>query len=230
MSRDTTPRTSDAATPTTPATVALASAESQSRRHVLVISDKLVATYALPESGEVRVGRAAQCEILIDDPSISRTHAVITIGATLAIRDLGSANGTRVRDELLVPNVDVEIAAGEPVQVGSATMIVQRQVAPIRPRRLWTHDYFEVRLAEECARAARRGCAFAVMRLSAAADVPAQVLQQALIDLVRLSDVVGAYGPRDYEILLVDTERDEVEAAVRRIADELNRSGIPVRV
>src|SRR5262249_36765984 len=116
------------------------------------------------------------------------------------------------------------------IQLGSATLIVQRQAAPIRPRRLWTHDYFEVRLEEECARAARRGATFAVMRLSCASQGSPEAMQQAITDLVRLSDVVGEYGPGEYEILLVDTARDEVELAVRRITGELDRHGIAVRV
>src|SRR5207244_10562032 len=88
------------------------------------------------------------------------------VGPPLAIRDLGSANGTIVRDQPLAPEQPVRIAPGEAIQIGAATLIIQRQAAPIRPRRLWTHDYFEVRLEEECARAMRRGSPFAVMRLS----------------------------------------------------------------
>ncbi|MEO8699987.1 MAG: sigma 54-interacting transcriptional regulator [Kofleriaceae bacterium] len=230
--RDETPRTSASApAPTPPATAAFTPAEQHAARlHILVISDKVVATYPLPDSGEVKIGRAAHCEILIDEVSISRTHAVLIIGSTLAIRDLGSANGTRVRDRQLAADEQVEITPGEAVQLGSATVIVQRQVAPIRPRRLWTHDYFEVRLEEECARAARRGAAFAVMRLSCTSSVSPEALQQALTDLVRLSDVVGEYGPSDYEILLVDTAQGEVELATRRIVAELKKHDIDVRV
>src|SRR5262245_37996676 len=148
------------------------------RLHALVISEKIVATFPLPDGGEVRVGRSPQCEILIDDASISRIHAAIAIGPPLAVRDLGSADGTRVRDRMIEKNEPIEIQPGEAVQIGAATLIVQRQAKPIRPRRLWTHDYFEVRLEEECARASRRGATFAVMRLSCASQSPPDVLQQ----------------------------------------------------
>src|SRR5262245_14452599 len=104
------------------------------------------------------VGRSGQCEIVIDEFSISRTHAVLSISPTsLSIKDLASANGTRVRDHQIEPNRAVEIRPGEPIQIGNVTVIVQRRAPQLRPRRLWTHDYFEVRLEEECARAARRG-------------------------------------------------------------------------
>ncbi len=231
--RDRTPRTHElaAASPTRQLTASAFAAELQTARlHALVISDKLVATYPLPDSGEIKIGRAPHCEILIDDASISRTHATLSIGPPLVVTDLGSANGTRVRDRTLVKNEGVEIAPGEPIQFGSATLIVQRQAAPIRPRRLWTHDYFEVRLEEECARAARRGTAFAVMRVSCISHDPPQVLRQAITDVVRLSDVVGEYGPSDYEILLVDTAHDEVGPAEQRIVRELEEHGIKVRI
>jgi len=230
--RDTTPRTPERApNAPTPSTAALAPSEQQTVRfHALVISDKLVVTYPLPDVGVVKIGRGPHCEVLIDDASISRTHAILTIGPPLVITDAGSANGTRVRDQPLVPNVGVEISAGEAVQLGSATLIVQRRAAPIRPRRLWTHDYFEVRLEEESARAARRGAAFAVMRLSCTSAGTSESMQQAVTDLVRLSDVVGEYAPGEFEILLVDTTRDEVDTAVQRIVGELERHGIAVRV
>src|SRR2546423_10792227 len=167
--RDTTRRTAEAASPPTPPSPVTASVQGaehvSARLHALVISEKQVATYPLPDSGTITIGRSPQCEIQIDDSSVSRAHATITIGPPLTIVDLGSANGSRVRDRKLERAISVEIAAGEPIQIGTATVIIQRQAAPIRPRRLWTHDYFEVRLEEECARAARRNATFAVMRV-----------------------------------------------------------------
>ena len=47
------------------------------RLHLLVISDKNVASYPIPDAGEVRIGRSPQCEIMVDDASISRVHASI---------------------------------------------------------------------------------------------------------------------------------------------------------
>jgi DNA-binding NtrC family response regulator len=230
--RDRTPRTHEiaAAGSTRQLTSSTFAGNPAARLHALVISDKVVATFPLPDTGELKIGRAPHCEIMIDDVSISRTHATLALGSPLVLTDLGSANGTRVRDRLLPHHQSVEIAPGEPIQVGSATLIIQRQAAPIRPRRLWTHDYFEVRLEEECARASRRGAAFAVMRVSCSPhDAPLKI-QQAITDVVRLSDVVGEYGPTDYEILLVDTTRDEVGPAERRILAELDAHGIKVRV
>ena len=231
--RDKTPRAvaHARATPTpSPMTMAQPSAEATSARlHALVISDKLVATYPLPDTGAIQIGRSPQCEIQIDEVSVSRVHASLEIGPPLAITDLGSANGTRVRDRPIVANKPIEIAPGETVQIGSATIIVQRQVAAIRPRRLWTHDYFEVRLEEECARAARRNATFAVMRVSCSSPTSTS-FHQAVTELARMSDVVGEYGPADYEILLVDTDPDGVLLAERRIQGALEAQGITAKI
>ncbi len=43
------------------------------------------------------LGRAGDCDIVIDDPYVSASHAeIVRIGARYAVRDLGSANGTYV--------------------------------------------------------------------------------------------------------------------------------------
>lgn len=45
--------------------------------------------------GKARIGRSEEGEIVLMDPSVSRTHAVVEIGARGArVRDLGSTNGT----------------------------------------------------------------------------------------------------------------------------------------
>jgi transcriptional regulator with GAF, ATPase, and Fis domain len=193
------------------------------------VSEKLVATYPLPDSGEIRIGRSPECEILIDEPSMSRFHAVLTIGPPLLIRDNASANGTRLRERPLQAELDVELHPGEPVQFGTTTLIVQRQAAPIRLRRLWTHDYFEVRVDEECARAERRNTQFGLLRIACMSS-SSRPIQDTLADLARVSDVVGEYGPSDYEILLLDSDTEQVETAIQRLTEQLALHEITVKI
>ncbi|MEQ1860658.1 MAG: ATP-binding cassette domain-containing protein, partial [Chthoniobacteraceae bacterium] len=47
-----------------------------------------------PESGSVTLGRGAECEVKIDDPSISRRHVALHLGPTITVEELGSHNGT----------------------------------------------------------------------------------------------------------------------------------------
>jgi pSer/pThr/pTyr-binding forkhead associated (FHA) protein len=52
-------------------------------------------------SGEMKVGRVAACEITIEDPRISRAHAMIrVVDERVTVEDLGSANGSRINDVL----------------------------------------------------------------------------------------------------------------------------------
>jgi DNA-binding SARP family transcriptional activator len=76
----------------------------------------------------VRVGRTPDCDIVLNDPDVSRRHAeVLRHGADWAVRDLGSTNGTRV-DGRRVQGV-VALRDGARMTVGS-TEIRYRLEAP----------------------------------------------------------------------------------------------------
>src|SRR5690242_4481084 len=73
------------------------------RPWLMVIADGLFATHPLPERGHIVIGRGAGADVRIDHPSISRKHARLDVGA-LTIEDLGSANGTRIKQRPLAPH------------------------------------------------------------------------------------------------------------------------------
>src|SRR5688572_14637983 len=144
---------------------AAATAPSSSGLTLLVVGDGAVSTHELPGNGTVVLGRAPTCDVMIDDPSVSRVHAVLQLGATLEIEDRGSANGTRVRDSRIAAGQRATFALEEPLGLGSVTVIVQRRASNVRPRRVWSHGYFEGRLEDECARAERFGQGFALVHV-----------------------------------------------------------------
>src|SRR5688572_29250428 len=143
-----------------------------SRLSLLVIGDGVHATHALPERGEVVIGRGREAQVTIDARSVSRRHALLRIGPPLTIEDLGSANGTRVRGAALTPGEPVTIAVGETVDLGSMLILVQGRSTATRPRRLWQHGYFEARLEDECARAERSGASFVLARVHTIGEGP----------------------------------------------------------
>lgn len=85
--------------------------------------------------GEVMIGRSASCQLTVDDPLISRNHAVLMLtdeGAT--IEDLGSRNGVRVNGK---PISGVEpLADGSRLKLGTQEVIFRRiEEAAAVPRR-----------------------------------------------------------------------------------------------
>lgn len=66
--------------------------------------------------GEVLIGRSSQAQIQIDHESVSRRHALVTIGEQKAVvKDLGSTNGTYVNDEPVTERV---LKDGDLIKVG----------------------------------------------------------------------------------------------------------------
>src|SRR5678815_5467959 len=76
---------------------ATAATTTEGRLTVLVLSQTFVGSYELPETGEATIGRSSSVEIYVDDPLVSRRHAIVSSVPCLTIRDLGSSNGTMVR-------------------------------------------------------------------------------------------------------------------------------------
>ncbi|HTO94466.1 MAG TPA: FHA domain-containing protein [Bacteroidota bacterium] len=69
------------------------------------------------KEGENTVGRLSTSDVAVDDASISRNHAIITVRAgKVALRDLGSKNGTYVADKKIAG--DTEVAPDTPIRFG----------------------------------------------------------------------------------------------------------------
>jgi len=53
------------------------------RRVLRIFGDGIYVVVPLPEAGALTIGRAGECDVVINDRSISRRHAVLRIGAEL---------------------------------------------------------------------------------------------------------------------------------------------------
>jgi DNA-binding NtrC family response regulator len=97
-----------------------------------------VRTYDLPDRGEVTIGRDEGNTVRIDDPSVSRRHAVLRVAGGIEVEDLGGANGIFIREnarpgtgsETLgirqLVRRKADLAVGERILLGTASLVVRR--------------------------------------------------------------------------------------------------------
>ena len=202
--------------------------------HVLVMSPDAFSSVRLPTSGTVNVGRSSKCAIRIEDPLASREHARLHVSAVeggfaLNIEDLGSANGTRVRDVVMPPGQLAPFVPGDAIAIGSTVLMVQQHRPAVGTRRLWSHAYFETRLTDECARAPATGASFAMARVRLTGTAPWTRVLPILVRTIPLPHLFAAYGPLDYEILFLETQPNEVTRQVELLASELRVAGFESR-
>jgi len=78
----------------------------------------------------VTVGRAAGCEVRIDDDSVSAQHARLEydMGAW-RITDLGSVNGTSVEGQRLAANVPTPLSYGSTIRFGGVQLQLREAAA-----------------------------------------------------------------------------------------------------
>jgi hypothetical protein len=70
------------------------------------------------------IGRSRECDIVLDDSSVSRRHAELRPqGSSWSIEDLGSTNGVRVNG--LAVNGAHELHSGDRVEMGSTEMLFE---------------------------------------------------------------------------------------------------------
>lgn len=82
-------------------------------------------TLPIPLKQPCVLGRGADADIPIDEPSISRRHAAIYVSPELAVEDLGSSNGTRVRGRALKEGERTLVSWNEPIEIGATVVIVR---------------------------------------------------------------------------------------------------------
>ncbi len=76
----------------------------------------------LPD-GQFVIGRAADCQLSLDDPLVSRNHATLSVSPdAVLIADLGSRNGVRVNGERI--ESERALAHGDQITIGSQEMTI----------------------------------------------------------------------------------------------------------
>jgi hypothetical protein len=169
---------------------------------LVIYADGGTATHRLEGPGPVAIGRSRSNQIIIDHPSISRRHAELSWWP-LALVDLGSSNGSRVRGAPLVTGQTTALALGETATLGDVSIRVQRAAATARMAQ-GPGRPLEGRIAEECARAGRARTPFAHLRLHARDVADRAKLGEILATSLRTRDLISEPSAGRFQVLLVD--------------------------
>jgi pSer/pThr/pTyr-binding forkhead associated (FHA) protein len=72
-------------------------------------------------AGGATIGRSRQCEVVIDDPNVSRQHAEVRPrGGSWVLTDLGSTNGSSLNGRRVMgPEV---LKPGDEIEIGTSTL------------------------------------------------------------------------------------------------------------
>jgi two-component system, NtrC family, response regulator AtoC len=190
---------------------------------LLVMDAESAASQQLPALGALTIGRGDENDVPLTDPLVSRHHARLHVGAggVFEIEDLDSANGTKVGEDRIPSKKRVRIRAGEPVLVGSTTLVVRHLPGQGRLLRAWPHAYFEARLEEEHARAHDSREAFGVVRLHVDGELAPGTVADVLAPALRKSDLLALYAPGEYELLLPSTPPELASAIAQNLVERL---------
>jgi two-component system, NtrC family, response regulator AtoC len=81
----------------------------------------------MPDSGSLSIGRSEDSAIVLSGPSVSRNHAILVVReGTLWVKDLGSANGTRVGGSRIPSSSEVPVSPGVAIVIGRASLVVHQ--------------------------------------------------------------------------------------------------------
>jgi two-component system response regulator AtoC len=105
-----------------------------SARRLMIIHAGRVTDAPLPGKGVVLIGRGQHADVRIDDSRVSREHARLHLGECIELEDLGSANGTTLRNRLVSPRERVVIQPAEGIGIGNAVVMLQHGGLERAPR------------------------------------------------------------------------------------------------
>ena len=203
--------------------------------YLVVIESGSSAMFSLPQSGEIIVGRAPDCALRVQDPSVSRQHARVRIisgngngNGQVIIEDLGSHNGTRVNGERIA--APRRLLSGDVIVLCDVTVIYQlshhrhqpgRGGAP-RARPL-SEDLTGLRhrLEEEVERAlySHRPVALCAVWTGPLSVMVRSQLADAVAAALRVVDVAAWGGAEHLVVLLPDSEAVGAQTAAARLVE-----------
>jgi hypothetical protein len=84
----------------------------------------------------VTIGRAIDCDVVLDDPHVAARHATLADGdGDLGLHVGDSVNGARLRNKHVAAGQQVDLPSGEVFQLGGTRLRVRRASDPLAPEK-----------------------------------------------------------------------------------------------
>jgi pSer/pThr/pTyr-binding forkhead associated (FHA) protein len=93
--------------------------------HLVIVAPSEQKGRSFELNGELTVGRAAGCQVALEDNYVSQLHArVFTRDGGVWVEDLGSTNGTYLNDQRV--SAPLAVRRGDQLKVGSTVLELKR--------------------------------------------------------------------------------------------------------
>src|SRR5215831_418078 len=92
--------------------------------YIRIFGEHVFLTHPAPRMGSLTIGRAEECDIVVNEHSVSRVHATLHFGESIVIEDAGSSNGTRVAGVELRAGQRAPLAPGQVAELGSVLVVI----------------------------------------------------------------------------------------------------------
>ncbi|MBS1122195.1 MAG: Sigma-54 dependent transcriptional regulator, Fis family [Deltaproteobacteria bacterium] len=194
------------------------------RHYLVVFQSDTSRMFELAPEREVLIGRVDVAPLRLNDPSVSRRHAIVTSTTDgFVISDLDSQNGTFVNGEQLTGLRRID--DGDEISIGIFTLVFHSSVRSAPRRRLLEADLVRQRTGEEIERALRYRRPLSVIVVQGLrGDAIARTALAEIVEALRLFDVVGWLAAERLAIILPEADAPSAALIARRIL-ELLRSG-----
>jgi two-component system cell cycle response regulator len=226
---------------------------------VLIRGPQLGLRIQLP-SGETTLGRSSRCDVVIATGGVSRRQCAFTVSSErVALRDLGSKNGTWVNGERLAPEQSVALSNGAVIHAGDASfkfvahgdaeasyheavyrMLTEDALTGAKNRR-FLMDVLEREVARE--HRGESGLALLLVDIDefkginddgghVFGDYVLREVASLIARHTRRTDCLARYGGDEFAVVLTDTTRSGAEIFAERLRGqaELTRFELDARV
>jgi diguanylate cyclase (GGDEF)-like protein len=213
------------------------------RAYLIVLAGSDVGKMFKLDEGETVLGRSHRADIRLDDDSISRMHAKLSLhGTTVQIEDLGSSNGTTVNGE----RVSVHgLRDGDKIRLGETTILkftfhdrldesFQQKMynAALRDplTKIYNKKYFVDQLSTEISYSKRHSTALSLLIFDldhfksindtyghVAGDQVLVQLAEQVQAMLRTEDVFARYGGEEFVIILRGITLNDAGVLAERI-------------